>query len=128
MRASRQSFFALALALVGFLPNHSMAQATPAKPLVTIRFNQPRVYFDKQLYAAVSQAVAIKPDVTFDVVSLAPATGNPQIDAQWQQVASHNTQAVLAVMRNIGVPLHQIRVTGRSQVGLAHDETQLFVQ
>ena len=128
MRASRQSFFALALALVGFLPNHSMAQATPAKPLVTIRFNQPRVYFDKQLYAAVSQAVAIKPDVTFDVVSLAPATGNPQIDAQWQQVASHNTQAVLAVMRNIGVPLHQIRVTGRSQAGLSHDETQLFVQ
>lgn len=128
MRAIQQSFFALALAFVLFLPLHSMAQAPAIKPLVTIRFNQPRVYFDKQLYAAVSQAVAIKPDVTFDVVSLAPATGNPQIDAQWQQVASHNTQAVLAVMRNIGVPLNQIRVTGRSQGGLTHDETQVFVQ
>ena len=128
MHAHRQYFFALTLVLVLFLPVHSMAQSPTLKPLVTIRFNQPRVYFDKQLYAAVSQAVAIKPDVTFDVVSLAPATGNPQIDAQWQQVASHNTQAVLAVMRNIGVPLGQIRVTGRSQAGLVHDETQLFVQ
>lgn len=128
MHAHRQYFFALALALAIFMPLHSRAQERPATPLVTIRFNQPRVYFDKQLYAAVSQAVAIKPDVTFDVVSLAPATGNPQIDAQWQQVASHNTQAVLAVMRNIGVPLNQIRVTGRSQAGLMNDETQLFVQ
>lgn len=128
MHAHRQYFFALALALALFMPLHSLAQVQAPTPLVTIRFNQPRVYFDKQLYAAVSQAVAIKPDVTFDVVSLAPATGNPQIDAQWQQVASHNTQAVLAVMRNIGVPLNQIRVTGRSQAGLMNDETQLFVQ
>jgi hypothetical protein len=128
MRAHHPYFFALALALVLVLPMRGMAQAPSAKPLVTIRFNQPRVYFDKQLYAAVSQAVAIKPDVTFDVVSLAPATGNPQIDVQWQQVASHNTQAVLAVMRNIGVPLSRVRVTGRSQAGLAHDETQLFVR
>lgn len=128
MHAYRQYFFALALALALFMPLCSLAQERPATPLVTIRFNQPRVYFDKQLYAAVSQAVAIKPEVTFDVVSLAPVTGNPQIDAQWQQVASHNTQAVLAVMRNIGVPLNQIRVTGRSQAGLTNDETQLFVQ
>lgn len=127
MRTYRQYFFALTLVFMAFLPMLSAAQAPAATPLVTIRFNQPRVYFDKQLYSAISQAVAIKPDVTFDVVSLAPATGNAQLDLQWQQVASHNTRAVLAVMANIGIPAERLRVTGRSQSGITHDETQLFV-
>jgi hypothetical protein len=110
-----------------FGPSHGLAEAERHQPLVTIRFNQPRVYFDQQLYSAISKAVAIKPEVTFDVVSLAPLTGNPQTDKQWQGVASHNTRAVVAVMNNIGVPMERMQVRGQTQSGLKFDETQIFV-
>lgn len=118
-----------AVSFAFFLLSPALVEATAGQspPLVTIRFNQPRVYFDQQLYSAVSKAVAVKPDVTFDLVSLAPATGNAQTDKQWQAVAGHNTRAVIAVMNNIGVPADRIIVTGRSQSGLRYDETQVFI-
>ena len=108
-------------------PVLGMAEAERAQPLVTIRFNQPRVYFDQQLYSAIQKAVAIKPGVMFDVVSLAPASGNVTTDKQWQAVAGHNTRAVITVMNNIGVPSDRITVKGQSQQGLRYDETQVFV-
>lgn len=109
-------------------PTIGAAEAERAQPLVTIRFNQPHVYFDQQLYGAVAKAVAIKPDVMFDIVSLAPVTGNTATDKQWQAVASHNTRAVIAVMNNIGVPTDRMNVTGQSQSGIRYDETQIFVR
>jgi hypothetical protein len=127
MKQWLQYISAVVLGLVLLAPVVSVAQAPSAQPLVTIRFNQPRVYFDQQLYSAIAKAVAIKPDVTFDVVSFAPSTGNAQTDAQWQAVAGHNTRAVIAVMNNIGVPMDRITVTGQSQSGLRFDETRVFV-
>ena len=105
------------------------AQGQPAtpKPLVVIRFNQPHVYFDQQLYSAISQAVALKPGLMFDVVANAPATGNPSMDTQWIATASRNTQAVVASMQSMGVPLERMHVTGQTQPGLKWDETQVFV-
>ncbi len=121
-------FCAVFLGLLLAMPLRAIAEAQPAQPLVTIRFNQPRVYFDQQLYSAISKAVAIKPEVMFDVVSLAPATGNAETDKQWQAVAGHNTRAVIAVMNNIGVPPERITVTGKTQQGLRYDQTELFVR
>ncbi len=105
----------------------AMAQ-TPQRALVILRFNQPQVYYEQPLYEAISKAVALKQTVNFDVVSYAPATGTPQIDAAWQQTASHNVQAVLGSMQRMGVPAHRIRVAGQQQPGLAYDEVHVFVR
>ncbi len=117
----------LAAAVIA-MPAPSFAVAAGAQPLVTIRFNQPRVYFDQQLYSAIEKAVAVKPEVMFEVVSYAPVTGNAQTDKQWQAVAGRNTRSVIATMTQIGVPMERIRVTGVSQSGLRYDETQVFVE
>lgn len=109
-------------------PALGAAEAGAVPPLVTIRFNQPRVYFDQQLYGAIAKAVAVKPEVTFEVVSLAPVTGNAQTDQQWQAVAGHNTRAVIRVMNQIGVPSDRIRIRGQAQPGLRYDETWVFVR
>lgn len=106
-------------------PHVSYAQAE-SKPLVVIRFNQPRVYFDKQLYSAVSQAMAAKPDVMFDVVAYAPLTGTDAVDEQWIKTASRNTQAVVASMQKIGVPMQRMRITGQAQQGIRFDETRIY--
>ncbi len=118
----------LLLAASVAMPIHAQAQSLDSPALVIIRFNQPRVYFDQQLYSAISKAVAIKPEVMFDVVSYAPATGDGETDRKWQAIAGHNTQSVIAAMKDIGVPMSRINVTGMSQSGIRYDETQVFVR
>ena len=108
-------------------PSVGRAAVDGGEALVVVRFNQPRVYFDQQLYSAISKAVAIKPEVTFEVVSYAPATGNPQADQRWQSIAGRNTKTVIAAMTNMGVPMERISVSGESQAGLRYDETHVFV-
>lgn len=96
--------------------------------LVVVRFNQPQVYYDQQLYSAISKAVAIKPDLLFEVVSYAPATGNPTTDQQWQALAGSHTRGVIDTMVGMGVPMARITVTGQSRSGLRYDETHVFVR
>ena len=126
----RPIFVVLALFVVGFGPMHAAAQsaAEASKPLVIIRFNQGRVYYDKQLFAAVSKAVAIKPEVIFNIISYAPVTGDPETDAKWQATASRDTQAVIASMQNMGIPMSRIQVTGQQDPSLKYDETHIFVR
>jgi hypothetical protein len=128
MNRSVRNFALAVMALTLVLPPVSGHAAVDAgQALVVVRFNQPRVYFDQQLYSAISKAVAIKPEVTFEVVSYAPATGNAVNDQKWQAIAGHNTKAVIAAMTNMGVPMERITVTGESQAGLHYDETHVFV-
>ena len=122
----------VALAVAGAVagsPHPSFAQRMEqVPPLVVVRFNQPRVYFDKQLYSAISQAVAAKPDVMFDVVSYAPSTGNMRVDENWIRTASRNTQAVVRTMQTIGVPMERMSITGHAEAGLKFDETRIYVR
>jgi len=123
-----QNILLLALVVSVLTPMASRALGNESAPLVIVRFNQERVYFDQQLYSAIAKAVAIKPEVMFEVVSFAPASGNPAKDANWQSVAGHNTRAVISAMNAMGVPMERIHVTGRSQSGLRYDETHIFVK
>lgn len=118
------------LLLLAALPAVPQAQTVPAqnRALVVLRFNQPHVYYEEPLYNAISQAVARKSSVMFDVVSYAPATGDADADGQWQVVASHNTQLVVASMQRMGIPMSRMRVSGQRQAGLSFDEVRIFVR
>jgi hypothetical protein len=119
------SLFAAALALLHPAPSH----AEPASPaLVVIRFNQANVYYDQQLYNAIAQALKVKPQVTFSVVSFAPATGDSAKDAEWIRTASRNTQGVVATLRAMGVPQERLRITGQASSAVAFDETRIYAQ
>lgn len=106
----------------------ALAEMPGTKPLVVLRFNQPRVYYEQPLFQAIEKAVAVKPAVMFDIVSLAPSTGNATTDANWQATASRNTRMVVASMQQMGVPLSRMQITGRQQPGLNADEVQIFVR
>lgn len=121
------ALLAFTLAVSATFTATSAVAVEGAQPLVTIRFNQPQVYFDKQLYGAIEKALAIKPDVLFDVVSFAPEGANAEATKKWQAVAGRNTRSVIAAMTGMGVPMDRISVTGQSQAGLRYDETQVFV-
>jgi hypothetical protein len=109
-------------------PTLAQPVAFSEKALVTIRFNQQRVYYDQQLFGAVSKAVAVKPTVTFDIIAYAPSTGNAATDTQWRQAASAHAQAVVATMQNIGVPLSRMHVSGQHMPGLKFDEVHVIAR
>ena len=118
---------ALALGAAAILPAWAQADGV-VKPFVVIRFNQPRVYYERQLYDAMAQAVAKKPDLIVDVVSNAPATGNDSLDAKWVETASHNTRAVVASLERMGVPRERMRITGQADPEIKYDETRIYVR
>ncbi len=97
-----------------------------AKPLVVVRFNQPQVYYEQSLYQAISQAVAVKSGLLFDVVSAAP--GGTANDMGWQQTASAHTQMVVASMEKMGVPQTRMTITGQREAGLKFDEVRIYVR
>ncbi len=66
MMSLQHNFRAALAAFLLLTPAVEAAESDQSPPLVTIRFNQPRVYFDQQLYSAISKAIAVKPEVTFD--------------------------------------------------------------
>lgn len=126
----RLSLGFLALSLVGaplLAPHIAQAQVIgePSDALVVIRFNQPRVYFEQQLYGAIAKAVAVKPDVEFNLISYAPQAGDSE---EWREIASKNTQTVVKSMQNMGVPLSRIHVSGQIKSGIKYDETHVYVQ
>ena len=106
------------------LAGAAFAQSAPA--FMIIRFNQPRMYFDQQMYGAVAKAVSIKPDVMFEMVAHSPATGNPERDAQWKLTSEQHLALVTSRMNAIGVPTSRIRTSVRPQSGLSADEVHLF--
>ena len=72
------------------------------KPLMIIRFNQPRVYFGKQLSLAVGKAEKVKPDIVYEVTSYVPSNFNPK-------QARANLQAVIGGMQMYGADISRIR-------------------
>ena len=126
MILTKSRFFA-ALMLASGLMLATYAQAQ-SKPLMVIRFNQPRIYYEQQLYTAVSRAVGVKPVVLFDLVSYVPTTGHEKLDAQWQATARHNTQAILNSMTEMGVPSSRITTRAQPVRGGEYDEIHVFVR
>src|SRR5688572_25976710 len=90
---------ALVLALLPMVPVHADMGAD--KPLLLIRFNQPRVYFDRSLSQAVSSAERAKPGVTYDVVSYASGS---------DKKANENLRAVLGGIYKQGVPSQRVQI------------------
>lgn len=96
-------------------------------PLVIVRFNQTRVYYQRPLYNAVSRALQAYPDVVFDIVSVVPVTGRSKTDEKWQAEAQGNTNAFVQEMQQMGVPANRIRVTYKESQAVESNEVHLFV-
>ena len=128
----------LGIAMLGLMPAANAQSYAPTagvdvtspmgKPLVLLRFNQRSVYYEKQLFMAISRAVEAKSSVQFDVVSMVPAKQNPQAAAQWQTAAYNHAQQVMQSMQQMGVPRSRIRFRTQPSGGLNYDEVHIFVR
>jgi hypothetical protein len=92
-------------------------------PLMVLRYNQPRIYYDKQLYTAISKAVAIKPEVRFSLVSFVPEQGGEAME----QTASGQTAKLVASLKQMGIPQSRITVSSEKVNDAPYHEIYLYV-
>lgn len=107
----------------GVMPINAPSQV----PLVVIRYNQPKVFYQRQLYNVVAKAVAIKQDVTFEVVSFVPVSDDSSRSESMAQRAQGQTAALLKDMTAMGIPAQRIRVSREAVQDARQHEIYIYV-
>lgn len=110
-------------------PAPAPAASGPAAALLTIRFNQPHVYYDDALANAVKLAENAKPGVVYDVLSTVPDLSSLPADQQdkLSARAKDNLRNVVMKMQQQGVPAERIRIADQT-LRIRSQEIQLFVR
>lgn len=98
------------------------------QPLVIVRFNQRNVYFQRQLYNALSKAMEIDPTVSFDILTLAPMKGERNRDAKLYEQAMMESQEVVDAMLQMGVPKMRINRVFHNSRTADTTEVHIFVR
>jgi len=101
---------------------------TGRKPLVVIRFERDDVAYRDQLYAALSQALERKPEATFDVISVAPASGSSAQLQIAQNRARQSAQNVARAMADMGMPAGRIRLSSLTSDEVNANEVHVYVR
>ena len=95
------------------------------KPFVVIRFDNPDVDYEQQLYQAVSAALARRPNVAFDLVAAAPANGAAEATTE---AARARADKVRQSLLNMGLPADRITVSQVTDPNIQSNEVRIYVR
>ncbi|MEZ5832108.1 MAG: hypothetical protein R3D05_13105 [Dongiaceae bacterium] len=98
------------------------------RPFVVIRFDNPGVEYEQQLYQAVSAALARFPNVAFDLVAAAPADGTSEESTQNAEAARASSEKVMQSLLNMGLPADRISVSQVTDPNIQNTEVRLYVR
>lgn len=95
-----------------------------SKPLFVAKFNKSNVNYKDGLRRAVSNAVAKKPSVMFDIVAISPASGS--------QLAKNNVQKnateIFSEIINLGVGADKISISSKTSSDTNTPEVRIYVK
>jgi hypothetical protein len=120
--------------LLGIAASLMLATAAQAQvshhntPLMVVRFNQPNLYYQQQLFNVVSRALDAKPDVMFNIISLVPETPDANLNQRIGADARNSTGSFVANMVQMGIPQNRIRVSYQPGYNIESNEVHLFVE
>jgi hypothetical protein len=98
------------------------------RPFVVIRFDNPGVEYEQQLYEAVSAALARAPDVAFDLVAVAPAMGTSEEITSNSEAARASSEKVMHSLLNMGLPADRVSVSQLTDPSVQSNEVRLYVR
>lgn len=126
---ANRSYFSPASALPGSAPlGMAKAPVNSSKPLVVIRFDRPNVDFEQAVYLAASQALEKYPNVSFEVVAVAPAGVNPAQSALATTDSQNNAEAVLRSMSQMGIPGNRVALSSAKSPAARSSEVHIFIR
>ena len=97
-------------------------------PLVTINLAKAIPDYAASLHQSVANALARKPDVQFDVVSVVPAAGTPAEQVAAATGITADARAIARAINADGVDDGNIHLSARSDAGVTAREVQVFVR
>ena len=98
------------------------------RPFVVIRFDNPGVEYEQQLYEAVSAALSRAPDVAFDLVAVAPAFGTSEEITSNSEAARASSEKVMHSLLAMGLPADRVSVSQVSDPNVQSNEVRLYVR
>jgi hypothetical protein len=111
---------------LGPVPPPSTAPA-PAPALITINFEKPNPVYEAQLREAVDQALARKPNVIFDVVTVVPETGTPEQQVEAAVSIRADARDVARIITDQGASPDQVHMLARAEAKAIGRQVQVYV-
>jgi len=94
---------------------------------VVIRFDRSNVAYEQALYNAVSRVLERRPNATFTLVAVAPASGGAARVALNSNKARRNTENVLRALQRMGLPPQRIGISARTSGAAQSNEVHLYL-
>ena len=98
------------------------------RPLVVIRFDRPNVSYEQALYSALSGALSRRPGATFDLVAVAPQSGNAAEVTSAQNRSKRDAERVLRSMSEMGLPMDRVRLSAMTSQSAQSNEVHVYVR
>jgi hypothetical protein len=102
--------------------------ADNAKPLVVIRFDNPNVDYQKDLYEALNHALQSQPTAAFEVLAVAPTAETAAAVAAAQTSAKRHARDVVQTMAQMGVPAGRVQVASSTDPSVQQSEVRVFAR
>lgn len=102
--------------------------AATQRPLVSIRFDRPDVAYRQPLYEAVSAALDRNPGVSFELIGIAPARGEPADQARAASEARRQAEGVARALVEMGLPSERVSLSAATRRDILATEVQLFLR
>ena len=104
-----------------------VAAVAPVPPLLTIRYDVPSPDYANALRVVVREALARKPDVLFEVVTLVPATGTPAQQVAAAEAANPSGRDVAQAILGDGADVGQLELAARADPAVTVREVRVYV-
>jgi hypothetical protein len=105
-----------------------MASLANRRPLLIVRFDQPRVQYEQALYASIAEALQRKPDATFDLLAVAPARGSIADVSLNSSASKRHAENVLRSMTEMGVNPNRVGLASTTSATAQNNEVHLYVR
>lgn len=99
-----------------------------SKPLVVVRFDRQDVDYQQAVYVAASEALQRYPNVSFEVVAVAPQGGNPAQSSLASSDAQSNAQNVMRSMTQMGIPGNRLKLSSTRSPMARSPEVHIFLR
>jgi hypothetical protein len=100
----------------------------PTLPLVTIRFGATEPDYGPALTTAVQDAVARKPDATFEVMTPIPSDAPPAVQAAAARQGTEDMRGVANAIAAAGVAQDHVHLGFRGDAGTPPRQVEVFVR
>ena len=97
-------------------------------PLMTVRFDGTPFNYDTQLKSVLDLAQTRRPDAKYHVVTVVPASGDPEKDSRVIENGRYDVRRLEDAMTNDGVAGDDIRTSARTEKGVTAREIRIYVE